>query len=108
MPDGRVLYVVHTSIDEGRDEAYNDWYSNEHCRDMLTVPGVVSARRYKRFWGDDPHGYIAAYEFEDQASFEAFLDSDVRKKLGAEQFEKFAPYPDPWRGGYELIFRSDG
>jgi hypothetical protein len=29
------------------EDAYNDWYSGAHLREILATPGVVAARRYR-------------------------------------------------------------
>jgi hypothetical protein len=59
------VYVVRSGPADGRDEAYNDWYTNVHLADVLAVPGFVSAQR---FCVADPAapdapvpGYLALY-----------------------------------------------
>lgn len=39
--------VVYSNPVEGREQEYNDWYSNQHLNDLLAIPGVISARRFK-------------------------------------------------------------
>jgi hypothetical protein len=39
--------IVNTSPKEGQEAEYNDWYDNVHLPEFLTLPGVVSGRRYK-------------------------------------------------------------
>ena|ERR1044072_5969505 len=41
----RYIFAVQSNAAEGRDAEYNDWYSNHHLKDVLAIPGVVSARR---------------------------------------------------------------
>jgi hypothetical protein len=41
------LLVVLTSPTEGREDEYNDWYSNEHLADVLKAAGFAAAQRYK-------------------------------------------------------------
>ena len=43
----RFSLVVYSNPVEGREQEYNDWYSNQHLNDLLAIPGVISARRYK-------------------------------------------------------------
>ena len=42
---GRYVFAVHSNAAEGREQEYNDWYSNHHLKDVLACPGVISARR---------------------------------------------------------------
>ena len=39
--------VVLTNAVTGREDEYNDWYSNRHIHDVVKVPGFVSAQRFK-------------------------------------------------------------
>lgn len=59
------LYVVHSSPVSGADEAYNDWYTNVHLADVLSVPGFISAQRFSKAdptSADAPVlGYLALY-----------------------------------------------
>jgi hypothetical protein len=65
----RYLFVVNSNPVEGREQEYNDWYSNRHLADLLALPGVVSARRFVL---EDaqlsdvprPFKYLALYEVE--------------------------------------------
>ena len=54
---------------EGRDAEFNDWYTNEHLADVLKLPGVTGAQRYRM--SDVQHRpgpfewkYMAVYEIE--------------------------------------------
>jgi hypothetical protein len=55
---------------EGREQEYNDWYSNRHLGDLLAIPGVLSARRFKLSGTQVPQAptpayrYLAVYEVE--------------------------------------------
>src|SRR5690606_19186746 len=40
-------YVVLSNPVPGRDQEYNDWYSNRHLADVVAVPGFVSAQRFR-------------------------------------------------------------
>ena len=58
-----------TNPTDGRDEEFNDWYTNVHLTDVLKLPGVVAAQRYRL--GDVQHRpgpfewkYMAIYEIE--------------------------------------------
>lgn len=57
--------VVYSNATEGQDEAYNDWYNNQHLGDLLRIPGITAARRLKRVEGQSgPHTYLSLYEVE--------------------------------------------
>jgi hypothetical protein len=54
-----------------REGEYNDWYDRVHLKDVLAIPGVVAASRYRLSErqlappGDDAdRGYLAVYEIE--------------------------------------------
>ncbi|WP_175817223.1 DUF4286 family protein [Burkholderia diffusa] len=40
------LMVLSNPVD-GREDEYNDWYSNTHLDDVLRVPGIVGAQRFR-------------------------------------------------------------
>jgi hypothetical protein len=66
-----------TNAVEGKEDEFNEWYSKRHLKDVIAVPGFVSAQRYKivgepvaaeplwRYFAsyeldtDDPQGAIA-------------------------------------------------
>ena len=60
---------------EAEDE-YNRWYDEVHVKELLTVPGVLSASRYRLSDGGhgetSDHRYLAIYE----------LDADPNTVLG--------------------------
>ena len=65
----RYLFVVNSNPAEGREQEYNEWYSNRHIADLLALPGVVSARRFvlnNTQLADVPQHfkYLALYEIE--------------------------------------------
>jgi antibiotic biosynthesis monooxygenase (ABM) superfamily enzyme len=99
-----ILRMVHTSIDPARDAEFNEWYNTEHVHDVLRAPGAVSARRYRKLTGDSPHDYLAMYEFDSQASLDAFQVSAYRQQVWARHLDLFAPFPEPARADYELIY----
>jgi hypothetical protein len=40
-------YVVLSNPVPGRDDEYNEWYSERHLADVMAVPGFVSAQRFR-------------------------------------------------------------
>jgi hypothetical protein len=87
-----VLFVVKASITPEREEAFNRWYNEEHCPQLLRFRGAVSARRYKAIMGEEKYQYMAVYEFESEPTFPAV--SRVRASRRAE-----ARVRRPLRGG---------
>ena len=65
----RFSFVVYSNPVEGREQEYNDWYSNQHLKDLLAIPGVISARRFKLsatqiHEAAQPYQYLAIYDIE--------------------------------------------
>lgn len=62
-------FLVLANPVEGREDAFNDWYTNVHLPDVMRIPGVVAAQRYRltedqRPGGVHPYRYLAIYECE--------------------------------------------
>jgi hypothetical protein len=61
-------YVVFTEPVAGREDAYNDWYTDQHLADVLKVEGFVAAQRFKIVALDSnsqpASRYMAIYEIE--------------------------------------------
>lgn len=74
--------VVLTNAVEGRDEDFNDWYSNIHARDTMRMPGGLAQQRFafsadqvQDFGGDFPAKYLAIYDVYDTKAFtQAHID----------------------------------
>lgn len=60
MPRG--IFFVSTYPVPGREDEFNDWYSNVHISEIASLPGFVGARRFAPADGDGP--YVAIYEME--------------------------------------------
>jgi hypothetical protein len=80
------LFAVLTNCVEGGDEQeFNDWYTNTHLKDILTVPGYVKATRYQlssaQVMAADQltYRYLTLYELEtdDIAATAAALPADA-------------------------------
>lgn len=72
---------------DGQDEVFNEWYG-EHIREIFEVPGVVSARRYRRAEAQAPGAtpvdreYLAIYELDGPP--EEILAELVRRRADNE------------------------
>jgi len=84
-----VLFVVKATISKDQEAAFNRWYNEEHCPQLLQYKGAVSARRYRAILGEDKYQYMALYEFQDEPTFRRFLESTQLKDLKAEYDAKF-------------------
>ena len=71
------LYIVHTDIPDDIVDEYNEWYDREHLPRLVTVPGVVRARRYAAVAGNPR--YLTAYELTDAGAFESPEGLQARK-----------------------------
>ena len=58
--------VVFSNPVAGREDEYNNWYTNQHLADVLKVPGFLSAQRFTLGVADPgaKWKYLAIYEFE--------------------------------------------
>ena len=72
------LYIVHTDIPDDVVAEYNEWYDREHLPRLVTVPGVVRARRYTAVTDNGPK-YLTAYELTDRDAFESPAGLQARK-----------------------------
>jgi hypothetical protein len=71
------LYIVHTDIPDDIVDEYNAWYDEEHLPRLVTVPGVVRARRYTAASGNPR--YLTAYELTEPNAFESPEGLQARK-----------------------------
>ena len=71
------LYIVHTDIPDEIVDEYNAWYDKEHLPRLVTVPGVIRARRYTAVSGHPR--YLTAYELTDRDAFESPEGLQARK-----------------------------
>jgi hypothetical protein len=77
------LYLVHTDIPDHIVGEYNEWYDREHLPRLVTVPGVVRARRYTAVSGSPR--YLTAYELTDRNAFESPEGLTARKTPWTEK-----------------------
>jgi hypothetical protein len=62
------FYFVFTRPKPGQDEAFNDWYSKRHIYDLVAIPGIAAAQRYRLLDAAtraETPDYLAIYEFSD-------------------------------------------
>ncbi|HWK67249.1 MAG TPA: hypothetical protein VNS34_20165 [Rhizobiaceae bacterium] len=72
----------------GREDEYNEWYTKTHLADLLKIPGIVSAQRFKlaeqqRSPGPHPFRYLAVYECE--ADDVGTIISELKSRSGTPE-----------------------
>lgn len=83
MPNYKMLVLSQPK--PGRDAEYNDWYQHQHLAQVVAIPGIVSARRFRfaRSLNDTPASpYAAIYEIETD-DIDAVLH-ELRTRAGGE------------------------
>jgi hypothetical protein len=64
------VLMVLSNPTEGEDEAYNDWYTNTHLAEVISIPGFIAAQRFKLTdaqiagFPSSAHTYLSIYEIE--------------------------------------------
>lgn len=99
-----VLFSVKATITRDREAAFNEWYSGKHCPQLLRYRGAVSARRYRAILGEDKFQYLALYEFQDEATFRRFMDSDHLKELKSDYDAEFGSVSERTRAAYVQVW----
>jgi hypothetical protein len=61
MPRG-IMYVETMPVSPDREADYHKWYNDTHLAEILSVEGIVSARRFAPTDGNGP--FIAIYELD--------------------------------------------
>ena len=61
-----LLFAFSDCKDPAREAEFNDWYDNVHLPDMLEVPGMIKATRWKSADNkeNEVRRYLALYELE--------------------------------------------
>lgn len=84
----RGVLIALTNAVEGREDEYNDWYSNVHLGDVLKMDGFVGARRYRVSGSQHvdagrPWQYLAIYDVETEDFAEAARQLQERRGTDA-------------------------
>jgi hypothetical protein len=61
MPKG-IMYVETMPVSPDREADYHTWYNDTHLAEIVSVEGIVSARRFAPVDGNGP--FIAIYELD--------------------------------------------
>ncbi|OBI23620.1 MULTISPECIES: DUF4286 family protein [unclassified Mycobacterium] len=69
-----IMYVESRPSSPDREDEYNTWYDQIHIPELLTLTGIVAARRFRPVDGNGP--YVAIYELEGD-DLQAVLDNMI-------------------------------
>jgi hypothetical protein len=61
VPKG-IMYVATMPVSPDREAEYHKWYNDTHLAEIVSVDGIVSARRFAPTDGNGP--FIAIYELD--------------------------------------------
>lgn len=98
------LFVVKATITPEQEEAFNRWYNQDHCPQLLRYRGAVSARRYKAILGENEYQYMAVYEFQDEDTLRRFLDSEHFAELKRDYEASFGAVSERARSAYVQVW----
>lgn len=79
--------MVFTNPNDGQEDEFNRWYDDQHIGDVLRVPGVVGAQRFRL--ADPGTGELAGFQY--LAIYKVETDdpqsvlADLTSRLGTEQ-----------------------
>lgn len=101
---GKAVMVVFMEPEAGTEEKFNKWYNQHHVPERVSVPGILSARRYELCDGDGALKYLAIYELKD----EAVLHGEAYLKNAAESTPMDFARPKVQRLVYRQVFPETG
>lgn len=85
--DTRAYYIVFSNAVSGQESAFHDWYDNQHLGDVLAVPGMVAAQRFRLSPATarqpSPWEWLAIYELT--AGREAESIGELRRRAGTDR-----------------------
>jgi hypothetical protein len=77
-----VLWVVLTTPADGKEETFDAWYDGRHVPDVLAIPGIATARRFRVAPVSGPQDarwrYLATYEIEAERADAALAEAAAR------------------------------
>jgi len=81
-------FLVFSNPVAGREDDYNDWYTNTHVAEVTAIPGFTGAQRFRLVPGEGPqpdHRYLAIYDIESENVGEVMQELVVRGTSGGMQ-----------------------
>lgn len=89
---GTGFLALWNDIEPARDAEYNLWHTREHVPERVSVPGILSGRRYVA--DASPHRYFTLYELDSPAVLET------------APYKHLVDNPSPWSRSMRPDFRS--
>jgi hypothetical protein len=90
---GSAFLALWNDIDPARDDEYNLWHTREHVPERVSVPGILTGRRYVAH-GAVVHRYFTLYELS---------SLDV---LSTPAYQNLVANPTPWSHSMRPSFRN--
>ena len=106
--DRPAIFVVKATIPPEQEAAFNAWYDSVRSGEAARVPGCIAMRRYAALpldsahAGSEPWQYMVCYEFDSEASLQAFVQSDTLKAMTRDYDSRFGG--DRARFAYRQIY----
>ena len=66
----RQIIIALVNAVDGREDEFNDWYTNTHLPEVVVLPGFLSAQRFEvpqEIADQSQHRYATVYEIEGSA-----------------------------------------
>ena len=95
MPKG-IMYLQTMPVSPDKDADYNKWYNDTHLAEIVSVEGIVSARRFAPMDGNGPD--IAIYELDCDdldAVVQRLGELGASGKMSSMEFLSMDPPPIP-------------
>jgi hypothetical protein len=78
----RHVLIAFTNAVEGREDEFNEWYTNQHMTDVLRCPGFVRGQRFSMSDAQrsepPPYKYMALYELATDDLADTLRDARTR------------------------------
>ncbi|WP_406385148.1 hypothetical protein [Streptomyces sp. NBC_01618] len=69
---------------EGHEQAFHDWYDNEHIPSRVDLPGIEGARRYSNVKPGETAQFAVRYDVSDTAVFDSAEFKELRTNPSEE------------------------
>jgi len=102
MATGTGLLVIWTDITPEYEAEFNEWYDREHVPQLLTIPGILTGRRYQAV--DGKPKYIAIYEMTDENVWKSDAFHQVRENPTDWSRKMIPQFRNTQRGIFRRIF----
>lgn len=98
------LLLMMVDVAPEHEEAFNTWYNEVHIPELLSLPGFLSAERFREV-GPDIH-YLALYRLSNAAAADSDAFQNWRAKSASTDLW-VTRFTDRHRHLYEKIFSAE-